>query len=370
MGDATTYKKLLCYGTYDHYVALETKDPDVLYFCTDNGKIFKGEIDFTNNFVAGTASQTPSAANAVPGLIYYETDTRKFLTKIGDALVEIGNPLDAVGDGTTTTITAQSADSEVPSSYNVWLYGQEILSQATGGSAVVKNISADSTDGGIVVTYGDNSTSQVIVPGVITGLSAGQGAGDIDITLTDGTSAVSIDVGVTGIAADQTTDAQLIVSNGDATSTVLLNGVVTTPTWDETSLKLILPVSGGTNVEVNIPKDIFLESGSYDSTNKKIILTLNDASSTTIEFSVSDLIPIYEAADTSTIATSFTWDSTNGKYILTADAKISDATTNVLTYDGTGLLVDGSQFVTTSDFTVLESTVNNLAEAALQWGTF
>ena len=36
---ANTYPKILKSGLYANYVALATKDTNVLYFCTDNGKL-------------------------------------------------------------------------------------------------------------------------------------------------------------------------------------------------------------------------------------------------------------------------------------------------------------------------------------------
>ncbi len=404
MGDATTYKRILYYGDYSNYLALGPNiDADVLYFCTDVGKLFKGTVDFSNSFRSGTASQTPTAANAVPGIIYYETDTKKFLTKIGNALVEIGNPIDAVGDSTTTTITASSSDGHVPSAKNVWLYGQEILSQAIGGSAVVKDVTADQTTAaGIIVTMGDDSTNQVVVggvltnvaadandagkidftlsggsttnvvvPGVLTDVNAGTTAATVVLTLTDSTDAVTIPGVVTGVAKDTTNDAQMIVTLSDnSTTAVSLKGVVHSPSWDQTNLKLTLPVTDGTDVEVNIPKDIFLDDGYYDTTNKEIVLVLNDSSSHVVRFAVSDLIPIYEAKDTSTVDTSVTWNTTTGRYEISGDVKISDTTTNALTYDATGLVVDGSRYATTSDLATVEGSLNNLAAAAVQWGTF
>lgn len=404
--DATTYTKLLRCGSYADYLLIESKDANVLYFCQDNGKLFKGTVDFSNSFVAVTSSTIPTAANAVPGLVYYETDTETFKTKIGNDLVTLGNPIDAVGDGTTHTLSSSSSDSEVPSSKNVWLYGQAIKAEVEGGSDVVKNVGAGATAAGLVVTKGDDSTAGVTVPGVIVSAAAGSTAGQIVFTdssdttsgvvvggvvksvaagatagslvitdTADATSAVnivlpSLDGLVKSVAADATTAGSLIVTAGDdSTSRVTLQGVAGAPTWDETSLRLTIPVLGGTSVEVNIPKDIFLESGTYDTTNKKIILTLNDASSTVIEFSVADLIPIYDAADTSTVATSITWDATNGKYVISADAKISDATNNALTYDATGLLVDGSAFADATDFANLVSSHNSLADA-FTWGSF
>ena len=137
---STTYTKILYAGTYAQYKALVTAgtvDETHLYFCTDNGKLYRGSVDFTDSFVPGLASATPAAADAVPGKIYYETDTKKFKTLINNALVEIGNPIDAMGDSTTSTITVSSSDEHVPSSKNVWTYGQEILAQATGGSAEI-----------------------------------------------------------------------------------------------------------------------------------------------------------------------------------------------------------------------------------------
>ena len=403
--DATTYSKLLRCGNYADYQAIVEKDSNVLYFCQDNGKLYKGTVDFSDSFKVVTSSTIPEAANAVPGFIYYESDTHIFKTLLSGAYVEIGNPIDAVGDGTTHTFSASSSDAEVPSSKNVWLYGQAIKAEVEGGSDVVKNVSAGATDAGIVVTKGDDSTSAVTVPGVfvdatagatagqiiftdssnatsgvvvagvIKGVAAGASAGQIIITDTaDATSAVSVPLQdlsgyVKGVAAGATDGTIVVTAGDDSTAAVTVPGVVTTPTWDETALKLTLPVAGGTSVEVNIPKDIFLESGSYDATNKKIIRVLNDASSTTIEFSVSDLIPIYDAADTSTVATSIDWDATNGKYIISAAAKLSDATANALTYDATGLLVDGSAFADATDFANLVSSHNSLADA-FAWGSF
>ncbi len=398
MADATTYTKILYYGNYADLPA--TRDANKLYFCVDNGKLYKGDVDFSDSFKAVTSSTIPTAANAVPGFIYYESDTHKFKTLLGGALVEIGNPIDAVGDSTTHTLSELSADDHVPSSKNVWLYGQAIKDEVIGGSDVVKTI-ADATDPAkILVTYGDDSTNEVevsgvytgveadatdagkinftvagdatesvTVPGVVTGLDASTAAATIKVALTDGTDEVVVP-GVIVSAAAGTADAQIVFTDSDdATTGVTIPGVVTTPTWDETALKLTLPVSGGTAVEVNIPKDIFLESGSYDATNKQIVLVLNDASSTEIRFSVSDLMPIYEAGDTTTVDTSITWDSTNGKYVVSSDVNISDATNNVITTDANGLLVDGSQFASATDFATLEESHNNLAAVA-GWTSF
>lgn len=42
---SNTYKNIFKCGSYADYVALEKKDPDVLYFCTDNRKVFVGNTE-------------------------------------------------------------------------------------------------------------------------------------------------------------------------------------------------------------------------------------------------------------------------------------------------------------------------------------
>lgn len=331
---ATTYTKIIYAGNYTSYVAIAEKNENFLYFCQDVGKLFKGSVDFSNSFVTSLESAVPAATDAIPGKIYYATDTKKFRTLVNGALVEIGNPIDAQGSQTTSSITNLSTDDHVPSAKNVWTYGQEILSQATGGSAVVKTIAADATDAAaVVVTYGDDSTNQVVVPGV-----------------------------VTGVAKDNTNAASIIVTGSDgATTGVTLHNVVTTPTWDSTNLKLTLPVSDGNSVEVNIPKDIFLKDGTYDVTNRQIVLILNDEAETEIRFNVADMVDIYLAKDTSTVDTTVAWNATSGKYEISSDVKLSDSASNILTIDSTGLIVNIDD---------TNTSINNLAAATLEWGTF
>ena len=331
---ATTYSKILYAGSYTNYLAIASKDPNVLYFC-DNGKLFKGDIDYTDSFVASLESAVPAASAAVPGKIYYATDTKKFRTLVNNALVEIGNPIDAQGDSTTSTITNVSTDDHVPSAKNVWTYGQEILAQATGGSAVVKDVVNDTTTAaGVIITYGDDSTSSVVVSGV-----------------------------VTAVEKDTTNEASIIVKNsaGASDTNITLKGVVTTPSWDSTNLKLTLPVSDGNSVEVNIPKDIFLKDGTYDVTNRQIVLILNDEAENEIRFNVSDMVDIYVAKDTTTVDTTVAWNTTAGKYEISSVVNVSADANNKLTIANDGLLVDISD---------LEGSHNNLAAAALEWGTF
>lgn len=329
------YPKLLRAGTYAQYQAITTKDNNVLYFCTDNGKLFKGSIDFTNSLVSVTASSLPSTG--VPGKIYYVTDQNKWKTYIGSAYVEIGNPIDTQGSSTTSTITSTSPDDHVPSAKNVYTYGQEILAAASGGSAVVKNVEAGTADAKIKVTKGDNTSSQFAVPGVVTAVSDNS----------------SVDAGIKFTKTN--------TSGTTADTNVLVTGVVTTPTWNNTSRILTLPVSGGTTVEVNIGKDLVISSGYYDSTNKQLVLILNDEEETEIRIDVEDLIDIYVGGSTSTASVSVSSDN-----IITSAVKIDQATGNAITVvSGTngGLRVDLSDYA-------LQDDLDALATATTSWGTF
>ena len=89
------------------------------------------------------------------------------------------------------------------------------------------------------------------------------------------------------------------------------------------------------------------------------------------------MVPIYDVTDTSTVDSHITWDATNGKYVISADAKISADQGNGIEEKADGLYLDVRPYATTTDLGALEAAVatleeshNNLAAAALQWGTF
>ncbi len=361
---ANTYTQILRQGTYAQYQALATKDSNLLYFCTDNGKLYKGTVDFTDSFVSVTAAELPAAANAVPGKIYYVSDEARFCTKIGDALVSIERTLDVAASDSTSSITASSVDSHVPSSKNVYLYGQEILAQATGGSAVVKNVEAGEVVGGVKVTKGDNSSTTFIVPGLVSAAVAGSNAAEIAITNTTDASSTTITVpGVVTAVAGGSNDAEITITNstGSASTTVTVPGVVTTPTWDSTARVLSLPVSGGTAVEVNIGKDIFLERGYYDTTTKELVLVLNDPSETEIRVPVVSLIDVYTGGVTDSASV-----SVSSQNVITANVKLDQATGNAITVvsgENGGLRVDLSAYA-------LNENLEALAGATTAWGSF
>ena len=403
---ANTYKNILKYGSYQNYLDLQSKDADVLYFCTDNGKLFKGSVDFSDRFVVCTAATLP--ATGVPGNVYYVSDENKFKTylKVGgtSSYVEIGNPIDKIGTSTTSTITNTSADDHVPSTKNVYKYGQEILAQAIGGSSTVKNVSADSTnDGKIVLTYGDDSTTEVtvngaiisvaasastsaaidilaaddatstavVVPGVLTGAAAGTNAGEISITNSTAADSTTIVVpGVVATVADKTTaDATFTVTPTTGTAyDVTVTGVVTTPTWNGTTRTLILPVAGGSSVTVDIGKDIFVQEGYYDTTNKNIVLILNNDDPADPQHPIiipaSALVDVYTGG--ATTSASVTVSTSN---VITAAVKIDTSLDTTTDVNAITVVDDTNGGLRVSLAPVYEE-IAALAGATAVWGTF
>lgn len=393
-----SYTQILRQGTYAQYLT-STKDANLLFFCTDNGKLFKGEVDFTNSFVSVTSSTLPQAG--VPGKIYYETDTNKFKTYIGSAYIDITFPIDTEA---SAAISSESDENHVPTSKNVYEYGQDILSAAIGGSAVVKSVAAGDDAAELVVTSGDDTPTDVVVPGVLTGVAAGSNAAQIAITnstaassgnvtvpgvitaaaagnsagqidFTNSTSASSGSVTVPGVitglamASGANTDGVLSITKttGNA-ETLTINGVVTTPTWNSTTRTLTLPVNGAQNpVVVDIGKDLVLESGSYDPSTKKLILVLNDEEQTEIEIDVSDLVDEYTAGNTSTVEMSL---SNSNEF--TANVRIDQHSGNAITVandtgEGAGKVAGGLR-VDLSSY-ALDADLQALA-AAFTWGSF
>ena len=67
-----TYPNILKYGLQASYDALGVKDSNVLYFCTDTKKIYKGDIDFTDSVVLAA---TKPATGIIAGKLYVLADT-------------------------------------------------------------------------------------------------------------------------------------------------------------------------------------------------------------------------------------------------------------------------------------------------------
>lgn len=59
-------------GTQAQYDALTEKDSDVLYFCKDTQRIYKGSVEYTKS--SKVVSSIPSVSEGVYGVIYIVTE--------------------------------------------------------------------------------------------------------------------------------------------------------------------------------------------------------------------------------------------------------------------------------------------------------
>ena len=153
----STYTKILNAGTQAAYEALATKNPNLLYFCTDTGKLFKGSVDFTNNLVA--VSTKPAAP--IAGKVYVIADTDTVEVYVNNAWKVLSYPVD-------TIIDINSDDVHVASAKAVYDAIQKAVEGVATGANTVKSVEAGEADASVKVTKGDGTTTEVVIPGVAT----------------------------------------------------------------------------------------------------------------------------------------------------------------------------------------------------------
>lgn len=193
------------------------------------------------------------------------------------------------------------------------------------------------------------------------------------------------DTVVTAVAASTSTAANLVVTQGSATtSTVTVPGVALKPTWESTERVLTIPYTGlgaeaAGSVTVNIGKDMVVDYAEYDAATEKILMWISTSDHTTdpadIEIPVGDLIDQISGGTTDTAVTDYI-SSTN---TLTASVRISAATNNYLsvtTGDSTaannGLMVDLSDIEqgiadNAADIATLDQKISDLESALTTW---
>lgn len=136
---------------------------------------------------------------------------------------------------------------------------------------------------------------------------------------------------VEGITYDKATK-QLKYTKGEAQTAVDIAGFVTGASYAGETGILTFTVQGGEDVTVNLPKENFVKSGSYDPVEKDLILILQD--NTEIRIPADDLI------DTSEFKSSETVDMTVGEDgFVKAEVKISAESGNTLVKKTDGLYV-------------------------------
>ena len=271
-------------GSSASFAALGTKDDNTLYFLNDTKQIYKGEHLYSKSFEVVSILPT---SGGVKDVLYVETSTKKLHIWNGSSFVEA---LDAF-----VTI-----DTEV----------KETGANAVSGKAVYDFVSAEIN------------------------------------AITGGTS----NVFVSSIVEDNSAIGQFTVNKGAESTTVKvkLDGLAQAPSYDRTSRKFSFPIIGGDAVEIDLGKDLVVNSGTYDTATQDIVLTLvNDD---TIRIPVGHLVDIYTGSEDESGAVKITIDNDTNKV---------KATVNV-----DGITIKKDNGVLKADFSTLalKSVVEDLAK--------
>ena len=300
---ASTYVQIHRFGTQAQYDALEAKNPNFLYFTSDTGKLYKGNIDYTNNLIA--VATVP--ATGVAGKVYFESTTGMVKAYVGGEWKVISYPL------TQDIDSANASTAKLASEKAIVDYVEEMI----GGDGVVADIAqkmnaGTAVAGTITVTKGDASTYDVS----LTGTTVNPTWDDVTRVLT------------------------LPVVNSDGTTTT---------------------------VTANIGKDIFLDPGEgknyFDPATKEIVLTLNNGDetheATVIRIPASALYNDYTGAATNSGTVAI--DATS--HSITFDLNINSSTANALSLDANGLMVDLGAYATTESVEAIRSNLQGQIDA-------
>lgn len=143
------------YGTRANFDAIDTKDPNTLYFITDTLQLFKGEDEYTKSTAFVTT--LPGAGEARQGVIYITAGNLAAYRYTGKAYQKIN-----LGYATQISDAALS-DDEMPTAKAVADYVTAKIAAAEAMSGKVSGI--DYHDGSIIVSKGE-TTETVSLTGV------------------------------------------------------------------------------------------------------------------------------------------------------------------------------------------------------------
>lgn len=233
-----------------------------LYFISDTHELFKGENAFTEafRFYTGEKPTTPAV-----GVIYFNTATLAGSVYNGTSWSDVILPVQ---------VTLDQANQTLPvSGKAVADFVQDQIESVTGGSAVVKNVTYNSTDVKLTVVKGDDSTTDIV-----------------------------------------------------------LNGIGVSLNYDSETGALTLKDKSGATLgqTINLALERFVQSAEYDHEARTITLTFNDDQSP-ITIDVGDLVDTYTVGDTSTV------DLTMSGNNITAAVKVSATAGNIIQASEDGL---------------------------------
>ena len=143
------------------------------------------------------------------------------------------------------------------------------------------------------------------------------------------------------------------------------NGTVQNPTYEASTRTITLPIVGGSDLVINLGKDLVVESGVYDADTQAIKLTLT--SGDVVEVPVAALVDVYTATGSNTL------DLTVENNEITGSVKVSATPGNAITAETDGLYVDISGKVNvltgaTEDTVPVVAADGNLKASAKKFG--
>lgn len=224
------------------------------------------------------------------------------------------------------TIEADAQENVIES---ITVNGTELVISDKGVSFTVPTTVAELTDAedyALVADLGDLASKDIV--------------SETDITAA---LLAKVNGAIKAIASKSGSNGTLTVTKtDDSTADVALTGVAHDITYDSTALTLTIPQVGSTNLVVNLPRDNFVESGSYNPETECIELVLKDE--TVISIPASSLIDIY---------TSGSGEDDTVKITVSEDNEISATinvdTSTVLAIDEDGAItIDLSAYATVS----------------------
>lgn len=283
-------------GTLAAYNTLATKDANSLYFITDSNPalLYKGDKLYTKSWLA--VESLPETG--IAGVLYLNAADNAMYTWNGSAFVAVSRPVaTVVEDGNINPVTSGAVYTAI----------QNAIKDLTGGSVLVKNVTASETSGKVKVETGSGSEEFAI------------------------------------------------------------KGVIVDPTYDADTRTITLPYADGTDsLVINLGKDMVVTSGSYNAADKEIELVLT--SGDVINIPVASLIDIYTGAASNSIEVSVSDGNVITANVKVAVA--SEGEHNDLEVRADGLFVDVQSRVATAkkeaiDAAAADATSKaNAAEAA------
>lgn len=248
--------------TLAKYTGLTSRDSNSLYFIEDAKRIYKGDIDVTESLKVVTTFDSTPGSDILEGKLYVNATTFEVRIKNGSSWVIL-----LPGYISTSEQFVDANSSKFATIGATKAYITKTISDITGGTAFVKGITYDDTTGKLMVDKGEETATEVQL---------------------------------TGIAHD--------------------------PTYDATQLKLTIPVVGGTDIVVDIPKDKFVTAGTYNTETQNIELTI-DGQTEKVIIPAAALVDTYVAdntgkniqvtvSDDNKISASLTIDPTSGNALV------------------------------------------------------